>query len=173
MRINKNQFQTYSRIIKNQWESMRITENHWELAKIRESLRIIKNHWESSGINENQSSDLFENHWESSRINFILIWESVRIIANQWESVRIIENHIKNKVLPLQWSKAKWHRYMKITVFIVILIDMHWFCESFSFSFPLSQIHRHRPHSCRLRLKYCLWLLHVNWITAYNYTLLC
>ena len=109
LRINENQFQTYLRIIENWQESLRISENHWELA------RIIKNQFQTDS----------KNQWESSRINFTLIWESVRITENWWESTRIIESHIKNKVLPLRWSKAKWHRYMKINV---------WFCESLSFS---------------------------------------
>ena len=121
------------RIIKNQWESSRISENQWEsgFRLIQESMRFNSRLiWESLRINGNQGSDLFENHWElvrnqwesisdlfenqweSSRINFTLIWESVRIGKNWWESPRISENHQeshKNKVLPLQWSKAK-HR---------------------------------------------------------------
>ena len=117
MRIN-------SRLI---WESLRIGEDHQESSRINENqfqtdLRINKNHQESI-------SHLFENWWESVRIieNW---WESLRINKNQWESLRIIENHIEIKVLPLQWSKAKWHRYMKINVFIVIRIDKNWFCDS-------------------------------------------
>ena len=138
------------RIIENQWESLRISKNQWESLRIgenhQESMRIIENQWESI-------SDWFENQWESSRINFTLIWESVRIgenhqelvriIKNQQESMRIIKNHIKNKVLPLWWSKAKWHRYMKINVFIVILINLYWYTLILQIIiiFPLSQIH--------------------------------
>ena len=137
MTINEDQFQTDSKITKNHWESISDWfENHWESIldwseNHQESLRITENQFQTdSRIAENQwesISYLFENcqvstenHQESMRINFRLIWESLRIT--------------KNKVLPLQWSKAKWHRYMKITIFIVIIIDSHWFFESFSFS---------------------------------------
>ena len=60
----------------------------------------------------------------------------MRISENHWES------H-KNKVLPLWWVKAKWHRYMKINVFIVILIDLHLYTLILQIIiiFPLSQIH--------------------------------
>ena len=155
--------------MKNHQESSRISENQWKSGfwLIWESIPdLFENQWESSRITENhwESARINENHWETMRINFRLIWESMRIIENQfhtylrisenhweslrisrnhWESTRINENHIKNKVLPLQWSKAKWHRYMKINVFIVILIDLHWYALILRIIiiFPLSQIH--------------------------------
>ena len=151
MRINENQ-------------GLDLFENQWESIP-----DLFENHWESARINENQQ--------ESMRINFRLIQESARIIKNQFhtylrisenwweslrigenhqESMRIIENHIKNKVLPLQWSKAKWHRYIEINVFIVILIDLHWYTLILQIIiiFPLSQIH---------------WIAHIAVLADSNY----
>ena len=81
------------RIIKNQWESLRIKENQGldlfenqqesipDLFENHEELvRIIENWWESPG---------FRLIWESVRINSRLIQESVRIIENWWELMRI------------------------------------------------------------------------------------
>ena len=140
------------------WESSRIAKNQWELVS-----DLFENHQESTRITRNQYFRLIWEYWESLRIAknqwesvsdlFKYQWVSPRIIKNHWESLRIAENHMKNKVLPLQWSKAKWCRYMKITVFIVILIDSDWFSLILQIIliFPLSQINRHRPHSCPCR----------------------
>ena len=92
----------------NHWESLRTTENHWEL---------LKNHQESSQINFRvfceslritpnkfqffcESTRIIENHWESPQINssFLQIirnhWESLRIAPNKFQSFsQIIENH--------------------------------------------------------------------------------
>ena len=123
MKINENQFQTYSRIGEIQWELVRINENQgldlfkiqWELIpdlfenhqeSVRiienwwESLRIIKNWQESLRINENQFRLIWKSTrinsrliQESMRINSILIQESSRISENWQESLRISKNH--------------------------------------------------------------------------------
>ena len=101
-------------------KSLRITENQFQTD--------LQNHWESpkdkfqtdSQITENcqeSISDWFAHHWGSPRINFRLICTSLRIT---WES------H-KKCLTSSMVKRAKWHRCMKITAFIVILSDSHWF----------------------------------------------
>ena len=125
MRINENQFQTYSRISKNHqelvfrliWESIPdLFENHWELA------RIIENQWESSRINRNWWESVFRLIQELTRINSRLIWELVRITENHWELVRIIENHqelVRINFRLIQESvkiiKNQFHSYLRIS----------------------------------------------------------
>ena len=156
LRINKNQGLD---LFENQWESIPdLLKNQWgsEFRLVQESMRInYKLIWELARINENQGldlfknqresiPDLFKNQWESG---FRLIRESLRInFMLIRESMRIIKNQIKYKVLPLRWSKAKWHRYMKIKVFIVIRID-----SANHYHFPTQSNPLNRPHSCPSR----------------------
>ena len=86
------QFQTYSRIIKYHWESLRINFRLiWESSGItknqRESISdLFKNHQESLRITKNQFQTylrITNNHQELLRINFRLIQESLRIIKNR------------------------------------------------------------------------------------------
>ena len=112
-RLFENQFQTYSRIIENQWESLRFGKNQWEsvFRLIQESIpNLFQNHWESTRIgknhqeleriNENQSLDLFENQFQHLFQNH---WESARIIENQWESSRFGKNQWES-VFRLIWE---------------------------------------------------------------------
>ena len=173
LRITLKQFQSGSWIIKNHRKSLWITENQtktisdWSpriIKNCQESMRIapimisewFANHWESPRIPKNYPQNNFtENHWESLRMAWLRItknWSKndFRLIC---KSPRIAKNHIKNKILPLQLSKAKWHRCLKITVFIVILSDSHWFSFILRIILflPLGQNHRHRPHICPCR----------------------
>ena len=50
------------------------------------------------------------------------------------DSMRFTVNHIKTKVLPPQWSTAKWYTSLTIILFTLILIESHWFCKSQTFS---------------------------------------
>ena len=64
MRINDNQWKSGFRLIQ---EAMGINSRLiWESGRIhQESVRINENHQELARINEIQGLDLFENQWES------------------------------------------------------------------------------------------------------------
>ena len=124
------------------------------------------NHWESLRITKNCPKNVFKVVHESARIT-----ENRPKIIGDW-----FENHIKNKVLPLQWLNAKWHRFMKIIVFIIIFSDSHWFCESFSFSHSVKTTGIDhiaisiRHVSCLISVQYQQLRFHVTLTAFRNFT---
>ena len=116
-------------LFKNQWESPRINENHWESGfrliwvstenQFQNYLRIIENQWESPRINENHQR-IGKNHQESgfrtySRINenqfqtYLRIMEDWReSLTNHGELVRITENE------GLDLFKNQFQNYLRI-----------------------------------------------------------
>ena len=135
-RITKNQFQTYLKIIENQfWESLRIN-----FRLIQESSRFTENQFQTYlRITENcqESLRISKNQQESPRTNFRLIQESLRIAENHTK-IRsyLVSFGPRPNDIDFWWSLFL---YWFSLILQIILI------------FPLSQINSHKPHSCLCR----------------------
>ena len=119
-------------------KSPRITQESFQSGS-----QITKNHpriiYELFANHPRIISEWFTNHWESPQNHFRHVNESLRTAPETFQSssgitknqIRIIsewfanyrESHKNNKVLSCQWSIAKWHICLNITVFVVTLSD--------------------------------------------------